>query len=257
MNWERYLAIKRERHGLKTKFIPENQQEAKKALALGIIDIGDYVEFSLTMEPLLDSAHDPDPEVRKKAIRQIAERKTPFSVQTLLRMLEDEDEEVRLYAASELDRIEGEMQRRIYLLRETLRMEGPSAKNRFRLASAYTEYVQLLLRSPELRTFFLKKALALLEENLSDHPNSVDDWYQLGLAQLLMENYTQAASSLRRVLKLEPKNTKAFLLLSEVYFRLGEFKMIKKILGHAPIDKRQTHEFELQLYWAETIADRN
>ena len=110
MNWDRYLEIKRNQFSQKSYFLPENQFEAKQALALGVINIGQYVEFSLTTEPLLDILHDPNPDVRKEAIRKIAEQNTPFSIKMLYNMLNDPDEEVRLYSAQELDRLQSEIQ---------------------------------------------------------------------------------------------------------------------------------------------------
>ena len=85
MNWNRYLEIKKNYFEKKNCFWPENQTEAKQALALGVIDIGQYVEFSMTMEPLLDAVHDPDPNIRKETIRRIAEqdRRGPSSPSAL------------------------------------------------------------------------------------------------------------------------------------------------------------------------------
>ncbi len=257
MNWERYLEIKRARHGIRARFYPENQTEAKQALALGIIDIGDYVEFSLTMEPLVDAVHDPDPEVRKEAIRKIAERKTPFSVRTLLRMLEDEDEEVRLYSASELDRIEAELQQKIYRLREDLRGGKAPGETRQELAKTYIEYSELLLQDEALRSFYLRKAIELLSKNIKKSPREVESWFHRARAHLLIGALDKASEDLRRVLRLDKYFAKAYVYLSEVYFRLGRFDMVKQIMTYAPIDERQAEDFDVRIFWADEISSRN
>ena len=171
MNWKRYLEIKQNHLREERYFVPENQKEAKQALALGSIDISRYVEFSLTTEPLLDSIHGPDPSARKEAIRKIAGKKSPFSVRMLHQMLADTDEEVRLYAASEIDRLEAEQQKRIHKLRKKLNSNQANPDSRFELAKQYIDYARILLISPNLRSFFLNLAIDLLNANLRERKN--------------------------------------------------------------------------------------
>ena len=249
MNWERYLELKRERHRPQNRFRPENEIEAKQALALGLIDIGQYVEYSLTLEPLLDSVHDPDPDVRKQAIRKIAEQRTPFSIRMLHNMLLDEDEEVRLYTASELDRLEGEMQKHIHQLRKKL-IENPNQLEiRFKLAKAYIEYARLLLLDNNLRHFFLNKAVGILNRNIALQPNNPDYLFYRGWVYQMQGNYQKAITDLTKTIKLNKRFVMAFLILAEVYFELGEYHYVKWIMNVIPVKKQQVEEYNVHLYW--------
>jgi len=251
VNWDRYLKRKRERHQPRSRFIPENQAEAKQALALGIIGISEYVEFSLTMEPLVDRVHDPDPVVRREAIRTIAERRTPNAVRTLRQMLLDENEEVRLYAASELDRLEAELQTRMHNLRQRLESDSLDLQARFDLAKTNIEYAHLLLFDSDLRHFFLDKAIALLNQNLRQDPTNPQYYFYRGWAHRLRGNYEQAVEDLKRAVMWNKKSTPAFVQLAELYFLLGKYDLVKKIMNTMPVEVSQVEEFHAHLLWKE------
>jgi tetratricopeptide (TPR) repeat protein len=249
VNWDRYLRRKRERHRPRTRFIPENQAEAKQALALGIIGISEYVEFSLTMEPLVDRVHDPDPVVRREAIRKIAEHRTPAAVRMLREMLLDEDEEVRLYAASELDRLESELQERMQRLRRQLEEDPLDIQARFELAKINIEFARLLLADSDLRHLFLDKAIELLDENLQRDTSNPQYYFYRGWAHRLQANYKAALADLKRAVVLDKRSPKAFVLLAEIYFQLGNYDLVKKIMAIMPVGMDQIEEYHAHLLW--------
>ena len=249
MDWERYLELKRDKNRSAIRFLPENQNEAKQALALGIIDISQYVEFSLTMEPLLDTVHDPDPNIRKEAIRRIAERKTPHSIQMLHMMLLDDDEEVRLYSASELDRLEGEMQKRIHLLRQMVEKDPDKVESRFELAKNYIEFGRLLITSDNLRFFFLKKAIELLDPIFESRSADADLYFYRGWALQLQSNFKPALSDLKEAIRLNSKLIMAFVVMAEIYFQTGKYDYVRKIMTTMPVDSHQVEEYYAHMFW--------
>lgn len=249
MNWDRYLELKRDQNKNEIHFLPDNQNEAKQALALGIIDISKYVEFSLTMEPLLDTVHDPNPDIRKTAIRKIAERRTLLSIQMLHGMLMDEDEEVRLYSASELDRLENEMQRRIHSLRKNLEKDPNDWKSRFELAKNYIEFATLLIASETLRFFFLRKAIELLNTNFKKIKPDPNHFFYRGWAYQLQGNDEAALSDLKEAIRLDNKLTLAFIIMAEVYFLKGKYQYVQHIMDNMPVDKHQQEEYYAHRFW--------
>lgn len=250
MNWERYLLIKQERSLTGRKFVPENQSEAKQALALGVIDISQYVEFSLGMEPLLDTVHDPDPDIRKQAIHSIAERRTPLSIQMLHSMLLDEDEEVRLYSASELDQLEGEMQKRIHDLRNILEENPDDHENRYELAKNYIEFARLLVTSDVLRNFFLTKSIELLNQNFDGGILDADHYFYRGWAHQLQSNYASALKDLKEAIRLNKDLILAYIVTAEIYFLRGKYDFVKKIMSTMPVHNHQIEEYYAHLYWS-------
>lgn len=249
MNWSRYLEIKQDPNFAKKYFLPENQTEAKQALALGVIDISQYIEFSLTTEPLLDIVHDPDPNIRKTAIRQIAQKNTHFSIKLLHNMLNDYDEEVRLYAASEIDQLENEQQKNIHKLRQCLSKDPENSEIKYNLAKIYIEYAQMLLINEKLRSFFLKAAIELLDQTLTESHNNKNYFYYRGIAYQYLEKYQQAISDLKQAIKYDNKFSKAFISLAEIFYKQNKFDMLKQILKVVQIQKYDIMEENAQLFW--------
>jgi|GEM_PF-1591034 tetratricopeptide (TPR) repeat protein len=251
MDWKRYLEIKARKSRSEPQFWPENQQEAKKALALGIIDIEQYIEFSLSQEPLLDVVHDPDPDVRKEAIRKIAERRMPFSIRTLREMLLDRDEEVRLYAASELERLEGDMHRKMYKLQRALELQPEQPHLKFELARSYVEYAYLFLESEPLRRFFLQKAIFLLDQIIRQHPDEYEYHFFRGIAWKLQKRYAQAMEDFKKCMLLNPENARAYFQMAELYFLAGRFDLVEKIFKKIPYKGLNEHETDVVSFWLE------
>ncbi len=251
MNWEKYLELKKARLQSTQRFIPENENEAKQALALGIIGMGEYVEFSLTMEPLVDSVHDPDPEIRKQAVQQIAVNPTPFSIRLLHFMLNDSDEEVRLYASTELDRIDGEMQNQIFLLEEALKKNARQPELRLQLAKITIDYARLMMIGKNLQRFFLKKAIRLLDENIASDEQNAENYFYRGWALEMIGDFRAALRDLNTALKLNPKESRAYVEMAQIYFTAGKFDWVRRLLDKAPIRQEEIEPFFTKKFWSE------
>ncbi len=251
MNWEKYLELKKARIRRANRFIPENETEAKQALALGVIGMGDYVEFSLTMEPLVDSIHDPDPEIRKQAIRQIAENPTPFSIRLLHFMLNDSDEEVRLYASTELDRIDSGMQSQMFLLEEALKKNPNQPELRLQLAKITIDYARLMMTGKNLQLFFLKKAIQLLDKNIEEGFQDVDNYFYRGWAHEMAGNYQTALQDLKTALRLAPKESRAYVEMAQIYFTTGKFELVRRLLENAPIRSEEIESGFVKKFWSQ------
>jgi len=250
MNWEKYLELKKARIQRANRFIPENENEARQALALGIIGMGEYVEFSLTMEPLVDSSHDPDPDIRKQAIRQIAENPAPFSNRLLRFMLNDSDEEVRLYASTELDRIDSEMQNQICLLEESLKKHPNQAELRLQLAKTTIDYARLMMTGNSLKHFFLKKAITLLNHNIQSGFQDADNYFYRGWAYEMSGNMEAALRDLSRVIQMEPGESRAYTEMAQIYFNSGRFDRVKRLLAKAPIRAEEIEPYFTKQFWS-------
>ena len=249
MNWDRYLDLKKQRNRPADHFIPENENEAKQALALGIIGIGEYVEYSLTMEPLVDSVHDPDPEVRKLAVRQIAEKHTPFAIRLLHFMLMDVDEEVRLYAASELERIDNEMQARIYDLEQKLKKNPNATALRTELARIYIDYARQMMVGENLQKFFLKKAVAVLNRNFEMGQKNSENYFYRGWVFEMLGDFKRALRDFKEAIGINPRDPRAYIESAQIYFNLKKFDTVKRIMRIVPVHSEQIEEYHAHLYW--------
>ncbi len=221
------------------------------ALALGIINIGDYVEFSLSMEPILDSVHDPDPEVRKQAIQKLAHHRDPLSIQILHELLTDDDEEVRLYAATQIDHLEKQFQTRIYHLNHQIAAAGSDDKLTFELAKTYLEYTEVLMIHPSLKDFFLQKASLLLNQLIEKHPRNPDYYYYRGRARQLQEQYAAASFDFRKCLSLDPNRPNAYFRWAECMFHAGRFHRVHDILKNLPFKNEDAETNDAILFWTQ------
>ncbi len=251
MKWESYILRKKRGRGRKSTFRPRTQQEAKDALALGIIDIGDYVEFSLSLEPVLDSVHDPDPDTRKQAIQTLAQRRDPLSIQLLHYLLLDQEEEVRLAAATTLEVMEKEMHTRIHQFRQELKADPNDREKQFRLAQTYIDYASVLLMNRSLQRFFLGKALAYLDELIEAKPGETRFLLARGQTYQLLDEPGKAKEDFRRCISLDAKCLPAFMGLAECLFKLKQFTKIKDIMQSLPETEQEQEVTDARIFWTE------
>lgn len=164
-------------------------------------------------------------------------------------MLNDYDEEVRLYAASEIDKLEDEQQKNIHKLRQKLAKDPENSEFKYNLAKIYIEYAQMLLINKKLRFFFLKSAIELLDQTVAESPQNRDYFYYRGIAYQYLEKYQQAISDLKQTIKYDKKFSKAFIALAEIFYIQNKFNMLKQILKVVPIQKYDILEENAQLFW--------
>ena len=123
------------------------------------------------------------------------------------------------------------MQKRIHQLRKKLAENPKQLGISFELAKTYIEYARLLLLSNNLRYFFLNKAIALLNHNITHQPDNPDYLFYRGWAYQIQDNYQKALVDLKQTIKLNKRFTMAFLLLAEIYFKLGRYDYVKQIMN--------------------------
>ncbi len=254
MNWESYLLRLKSQSQGGSRFVPTTQKEAKDALALGIIDIGEYVEYSLSLEPVLDSVYDPDPEVRRDAIETLARRRDPLSIQTLYHLLTDEEEEVRLAAATTLENLERPFHMRIHRFRQELARRPEDVELRLQLAETFIEYATVLLLNPELKNFFLQKSVAELNQLVQSHPEDHRFWFARGRALQLQNRFAEAREDLRRCLELKPEFLPARVHFAECTFALHDFAEVENIMRRLPGDEADEELTDALRFWTETGA---
>ncbi len=231
-------------------FRPETITEAKQALELGLIDISEYVEISLALEPIVDALSDPDLSVRRKAIQDLAKHPNrTWAVQKLQELLRDGSEEVRLYAAETLDRLDSGYQKAMYELENALRKRADSNAQQ-NLARLFCEYAETGLPGETIGRWYLERAEKILDRLLEQSPNNVANLLQRGNVRKLLKRYTDALGDYKRALRLSPQNTQAFFALAEIYYLLGDYDSVVhsvKRLSQAPLpeEMEQTVEFWL------------
>lgn len=251
MNWAEFFTTRRHAARPENAFKPETQEEAKKALELGLIDLRQYVEFSLSTEPVMDKIHDPDPEVRREAIRAMAERRDAFSQEVLRQLLLDEEEEVRLSAALELDRLENEINRKIYELRRRLAYDPRDPRVKLALAGAHLDFAQLIQANAVLASFLIKQALGYLDEIATLCHADENYHFMRGRALQLRGDLSAAQACYQQCLRLAPAHEAAQNLLAEVLFQRHDFDALRRLLASLPAGGRESETAQAREFWRE------
>ena len=104
------------RQGIKALGSHLRKDEIDQALVDGLIDVRDYARYLVGVQPVVDNLYDPEENVRKNATFALKERRDRSAVELLERALDDPSEEVRLFAAEALERIDSTYNRAIYRL---------------------------------------------------------------------------------------------------------------------------------------------
>jgi HEAT repeat protein len=82
------------------------KDEIDQALVDGLIDVRDYARYLVGVQPVVDNLYDPEENIRKNATFALKERRDRSAVELLERALDDPSEEVRLFAAEALEKID-------------------------------------------------------------------------------------------------------------------------------------------------------
>ncbi len=236
------------------EFKPRTVADAQKALELGVIDISEYVEHSLSMEPVADALHDPDPAVRRRAIFHLLKHPNrSWAVAKLKEILREGDDDAKIYAAEALDRLDTAYFQAFQHLEERLE-KFTSAKDRLLLALLYLDYHKTGLPGPQLGSWYLRRALRLADEVISADRNQAEAFHVRGKIWKALGEPEKAVMDLREALRLQPVEPKIYLDLAEAFFELGDYDSVVHSCRYAS-QAALPHEWEEVVeFWTQAEA---
>ncbi|MCX7568888.1 hypothetical protein OS242_02795 [Tumebacillus sp. DT12] len=124
----------------------------------------------LDVVPLIDVLDSPDPVRKKNTLLQIQTMRSAIEVSVVRRALDDEDPEVRYYAAGLLNYAENVHSSRIAKLEERLSEDPEDIGAWNDLSDEYAAIIREGIAGEELSQFFLEKRLMVLEQSLRLDP---------------------------------------------------------------------------------------
>lgn len=235
-------------------FKPRTAAEAQKALELGVIDISEYVEHSLSMEPVIDALEDPDPEVRRRAIFDLLRHpRRPWAVAKLKELTESLDEDTRLYASEALEQLDSAYFQAFERLQRRYRISG-SNKDRLLLALLYLDYFESGLPGKSLGSWYLQRAIRLASEALDSDPASAQAYHVRGKLWKALGHPKKAVDDLREALRLRPAEPKIYIDLAEAFYLLGDYDSVAHSCRYASQAPLPEELDEVVAFWLEEAS---
>lgn len=121
--------------------------------------------------PMIDVLDSTDSQFKKQVLVKAQMMGHPVQTQVVRKGLEDPDPEVRYYAASLLSRVEAVHVDRVRRLEKQIENEPEQSTLWNHLAEEYKSIIEQDVVEQELRTFYLEKRLAALDQSLSLEPH--------------------------------------------------------------------------------------
>lgn len=205
---------------------PIVRERAQRALELGLIEPGRYLQATLSVEPAIDIMRDEDLRLRIATIGVLAEQGTAEAVRLLELLASDPDDYVRTHAAQALERIDT----RWYLFvkqREAAATSSASPEAWADVARAHMTLAQMKARAPVLRDFHLQQAANALERAL-EHEERATWLLMKAEIELQADQDGEAESLVERALAQDPQNLEAQLLLAKLFYRRGDYARVQR-----------------------------
>jgi pentatricopeptide repeat protein len=120
---------------------------------------------------VLDIMNAKENEPRRRAVLALRNLDPKQSIPVLVKAIQDSDEQVRLLAQAQFDKLTEDLEYGVKKAEIELSKGGVSAAKRIQLAEQYHEMVYLGLGSSETEALYLVRAIALLQQALELEPN--------------------------------------------------------------------------------------
>lgn len=137
---------------------------------------------------------------RRNAILSLRSVEPRRAIPVLRKAIQDSDEQVRLLAQTQFNRIVGSLELAIKKMEAELARGPRSAPLVLRLAEQYHELVHLGISSSETESIYLERASELLAELLATRPTQVDARFLLLKCQVKRQLSDEAANTIAALL---------------------------------------------------------
>jgi len=214
-------------------FKPLTVDDADTALVSGLISIQDYSRCLVSIEPLADTLKDLSLQIRKGATFELKKRGGRNAVKLLEQALDDGSEEVRLFAAEALEKLDSTYYKSINGLISKIR-ENPSRKLHFLLGRVYFDYAFKGMYDDGMREIYYTKALGEFNRALDvkvekDEISNFQIWDFLGSVCYELGQHSEALEWFNRLVDEEGNSQFLLLRISAVYFALGKYDKVRKL----------------------------
>lgn len=169
----------------------------------------------LRTQPIVDLLPYADVATARAIINKLAETRKRDDIVLLRQMSQDQRPEVYQFALSKLDEFEREFATKIYQLKERLNYRPDDPSLRVELAKLYYDYTNSGLLDDSLEEYYWEMTLAQLFEAMRHEHNRLDLVVDMARLFLSRKMYEEAEAAVEDVLRKEPSNLDAQLVMLE------------------------------------------
>ena len=211
-------------------FRPMTVDEADVALVNGLIDIQEYSRCLVAVEPLVDTLRDGDYEIRKGATFELKKRGGRNACKLLEQALDDHSEEVRLFAAEALEKLDSMYNEAINGLIERIKQKS-TRRLHFLLGRLYFDYAFKGMYDQGMRTLYYEKAVKELKKALT-REGDTDDWQLwqfLGSACYELGRHDEALKWFAKIKKNHGEDGDLLIKVAAVRFAQGRYDDVRML----------------------------
>lgn len=203
------------------------KDEIDQALVDGLIDVRDYARYLVGVQPVVDNLYDPEENIRKNATFALKERRDRSAVELLERALDDPSEEVRLFAAEALEKIDSTYNRAIYRLVLKIRRNA-TPRLHFVLGRLYYDFAENGSNDPGISRVYYEKAVKELglARRLGEDTQKVAVFEGAARAKL---GDVDEAIRIYEGLRADEENLVVLLRLAGFYFSKRDFTRVREL----------------------------
>ncbi len=205
-----------------------NKIEADQALVDGLISIQEYSKFLVSVEPLVDTLSDADERVRKAATFRLKQRGDREAAELLAQALDDVSEEVRLFAAEALEKIDTIYNEAINDLIILIRKK-PTARLHYLLGKVYFDYAASGMYDTGMRVIYYEKAIEEFERAVAMSTQNEKLMIYLATCKCEIGNYGDGLVIFEELLSRYPESVELLVKVASIYFALHRYDALRDI----------------------------
>jgi tetratricopeptide (TPR) repeat protein len=209
-----------------------------------------------TPQSVLDILRGRDANLRRRAVLALRAVDPKRALPVLQKAIQDSDEQVRLQAQTQLNRILSRLELRVKRCEASLAKSTPEPAQLLELAELYHELVFLGLSSEETEQIYLGRAIELLEQALNAQPDFTSARLLLLKCFVKSDNAARAEACLEQLLEAGLRRESLAPWRAEIQFQQRNWGQIRATLetirGRGAPDARMQGILE---FWLEPDPD--
>lgn len=225
-----------------------NKIEADQALVSGLISIQEYSKFLVSVEPLVDTLADKDERVRKAATFRLKQRGDREAAELLAQALDDTSEEVRLFAAEALEKIDTIYNEAINSLITLIRRK-PTARLHYLLGKVYFDYAASGMYDPGMRIVYYEKAIAEFEHAVSKSTANDKILIYLGTCHCEIGANEKGLQIFEGLLSRHPESIELLVKVASIHFAMRRYGAVRELCNRILVTDEAAYR-EVVSLWA-------
>jgi len=182
------------------------------------------VDEELDVRPIVDILGENDVRLRRGAISIMGGLPKKDAARLLRMSLQDNNVEIRFYAALGLSKIESELNNNILMAKKEVDRDPASSSARLSLANSYAEYYESGILDPVTANYYMDLAINEYYKILDLGAEDINVLNSIGNLEVQKKNYESALLKFRKVCAMDPYNVFSNVGVIQIYYETGRIE---------------------------------